>query len=70
MAKSTGNSDCVSGEAIRLALEMPNIEAIGLTHATVHTPLLHTVKNMGIIELTLPESEVQIDFAKLIMIIF
>ena len=49
------------GEAIKPALEIPNNDAIGLTHATVQTPLLHTVKNIGIIALILPESEVHID---------
>jgi hypothetical protein len=70
MAKSTGNNDCVSGDAIKLALEMPNIDAIGLTQATVHTPLLHTVKNIGIMELILPDNDDKMDFAILIIFYF
>jgi hypothetical protein len=55
------------GDAIRLALEMPSKLAIGLAHAAVQTPLLQTVKNMGMIELILPDSVVPIAFILLIV---
>jgi hypothetical protein len=41
---------------------MPSSEAIGLTQTAPQAPLLHTVKNSGMIELKLPVMVVQIDF--------
>jgi hypothetical protein len=61
MTSSNGNIDCINGEAMRLALEIPSREAIGLTQIAPQAPLLHTVKNNGIMELILPESVVQMD---------
>ena len=70
IAMSKGNKDCVSGDAIKEALEMPKIEAIGLTQATVHAPLLHTVKKRGMMELILPEMLVQIDLLFNIILLY
>jgi hypothetical protein len=69
MAISSGNRDCISGDAIMLALDMPNSEATGLAQATVQAPDLHTAKNNGIIELILPVMVVQIDFNSFIFTI-
>jgi hypothetical protein len=48
---------------------MPRMDATGLTQATVQTPLLQTVKNIGIMELILPEIVVQIDLNLFIFMI-
>ena len=67
MTNNNGNNDFIKGEAVKLALEIPNIEAIGLTQTAVQAPLLQTAKNKGIEALTLPVMVVQID---LILFIF
>lgn len=67
ITNNSGNSDFIKGEAVKLALEFPNIEAIGLTQTAVQAPLLQTAKNKGIDALTLPVSVDQMD---LILFIF
>lgn len=67
IANNKGNNDFIKGEAVKLALEIPNIDAIGLTQTVAQAPLLHTAKNKGIDALTLPVRVDQIDF---ILIIF
>ena len=62
MTNNNGNNDFIKGEAVKLALEIPNIEAIRLTQTAVQAPLLQTAKNKGIAALTLPVIVVQIDF--------
>ena len=62
MTNNNGNNDFIKGEAVKLALEIPNIEAIGLTQTAVQAPLLQTAKNNGIAALILPVRVVQIDF--------
>ena len=62
ITNNNGNNDFIKGEAVKLALEIPNIEAIGLTQTAVQAPLLQTAKNKGIDALTLPVSVDQIDF--------
>ena len=44
MTNNNGNNDFIKGEAVKLALEIPNIEAIGLTQTAVQAPLLQTAK--------------------------
>ena len=68
MTNSKGNMDCINGEAMRLALEIPSKEAIGLTQIAPQAPLLQTVKNKGIIELILPDKVVQMDLIFFILL--
>lgn len=67
MTSSKGTNDCISGDAIKPALEMPSSDATGLIQAAPQAPLLHTVKNNGIMELKLPVIVVEKD---LILFIF
>ena len=62
ITNNKGNNDFIKGEAVKLALEIPKIDAIGLTQTAVQAPLLQTAKNNGMDALTLPVSVVQIDF--------
>ena len=67
ITNNKGNNDFINGEAVKLALEIPKIEAIGLTQTAVQAPLLQTAKNNGIAALILPVSVDQMD---LILFIF
>ena len=68
ITNNNGNNDFIKGEADKLAVETPNMDAIGLMQTAVQAPLLQTAKNKGIEALILPVSVVQIDF--ILFIIF
>mgnify|MGYP003450244067 FL=1 len=67
ITNNNGNNDFINGEAVKLAVETPNIDAIGLIQTAVQAPLLQTAKNNGIDALTLPVMVVQMDFILFIL---
>lgn len=61
-AINKGSSALTNGEAAMVAEEIPNNEAIGLTHTPTQAPPLQTENKMGATELSPPIKVVQIDF--------
>jgi hypothetical protein len=67
ITNNNGNKDFIKGDAVKLALEIPKMDAIGLTQTAVQAPLLQTAKNNGMDALTLPVMVVQMDFILFIL---
>lgn len=61
-ASSNGTIALKSGDAVKLALDIPNNDATGLAQTPTQAPVLQHAKNRGMIELILPLKVVQIDF--------